>query len=103
MPSTGSINDTIRFADDSLEADGTGGFGRRCDSERAATGEALARRAAERARDGDREALRFLYLRYSGAVHAYVRSILGDKHAAEDVTQTVFFRLPMKLQRYRTG
>ena len=102
MPSS-SNRDTIRLAADSLEAAGTAGFGGRCGSDRTAVGEALARRAAERARGGDREALRFLYLRYSDAVYAYVRSIVGDEHAAEDVTQTVFSRLAMRLQRYRTG
>ena len=57
----------------------------------------------DRARDGDEEALRFLYLRYSGMVFSYVCSIVNDEHAAEDITQIVFARLAMRLQRYRAG
>ena len=56
-----------------------------------------------RARAGDKEALRFLYLRYSDAVFTYLCRVLGDEHAAEDVTQTLFSRLAMRLQRYRAG
>jgi RNA polymerase sigma-70 factor, ECF subfamily len=35
----------------------------------------------------------FLYESYAGAVHAYVRRIVRDEHAAEDVTQSVFAKL----------
>src|SRR4051812_11012482 len=100
MPSITSIDETIRLAADGLEAGSTGGFGRRADGD---TCEELVRRAAHRARAGDEGALRFLYLRYSPSVFSYVRSMLGDEHAAEDVTQTVFARLAMRLQRYKSG
>ena len=96
-------HDTIRLAADGLEADRHGRLQATERRRRTDAGEALARRAAERARDGDEEALRFLYLRYSDAVFTYVCSIVGDEHAAEDVTQTVFSRLAMRLQRYRAG
>ena len=49
------------------------------------------------------DALRFLYLRYSDSVFSYVSSIVRDEHAAEDITQTVFSRLSMRLQRYKGG
>jgi RNA polymerase sigma-70 factor (ECF subfamily) len=100
MRSDTRINETIRLAADGLEAVSTGGFGRRTGGD---TCEELVRRAADRARAGDEGALRFLYLRYSPAVFSHVRAMLGDEHAAEDVTQTVFARLAMRLQRYRSG
>jgi RNA polymerase sigma-70 factor (ECF subfamily) len=100
MRSDTRINETIRLAADGLEAVSTGGFGRRTGGD---TCEELVRRATDRARAGDEGALRFLYLRYSPAVFSHVRAMLGDEHAAEDVTQTVFARLAMRLQRYRSG
>src|SRR3954452_2928230 len=100
MPSITRINETIRLAADGLEAVSTGGFGRRTGGD---TCDELVRRATDRARAGDEEALRFLYLRYSPAVFSYVRAMLGDEHAAEDVTQTVFARLAMRLRRYKSG
>src|SRR4051794_12814042 len=103
MPSTTSINRTIRQAADMLEAADTSGFGRRGHDDRSDTAELLVRRAANRARAGDVQALRFLYLRYSPGVFSHVRSMLGDEHAAEDVTQTVFARLAIRLQRYKDG
>jgi len=56
--------------------------------------------AVARARDGDSDAQRLLYLRYADDVYASVCSIVSDEHAAEDITQTVFARLPVRLQRY---
>src|SRR3954447_21104376 len=97
------IDETIRLAADGLEAVSTGGLGRRSGGDRSDTCEELVRHAADRARAGDEEALRFLYLRYSHAVLSYVRAMLGDAHAAEDVTQTVFARLAIRLQRYKGG
>jgi RNA polymerase sigma-70 factor (ECF subfamily) len=60
----------------------------------------LARAAAERARDGDEDALRLLYLRFADNVYSYVCTIVRDEHDAEDVTQAVFARLPAALQHY---
>jgi RNA polymerase sigma-70 factor, ECF subfamily len=65
--------------------------------------ERAVRDAVERARDGNVEALGFLYQRYSDPVLGYVRSIVRDAHAAEDITQVIFSRLPMRLQRYKGG
>ena len=56
--------------------------------------------AVVRAREGDSEAQRLLYLRYAGDVYAFVRSLVSDEHDAEDITQTVFARLPSRLGRY---
>jgi RNA polymerase sigma-70 factor, ECF subfamily len=103
MPSIISINETIRLAADALQAASTGHFRRRIAGDRSSAGEQLVRQAVDRARDGDVDALRFLYLRYSDAVFSYVSPLLRDEHAAEDVTQTVFSRLSMRLQRYKGG
>lgn len=51
------------------------------------------RRAVDRAKAGDREALRYLYLRFSGNVYGYALGIVADEHEAEDVTQQVFARV----------
>jgi RNA polymerase sigma-70 factor, ECF subfamily len=58
------------------------------------------RLAVERAKAGDREAIRYLYLRYADNVYSYVGSILRNHHEAEDVTQQVFARLQESLQHY---
>ena len=57
-------------------------------------------RAVARAKEGDRDALRFLYIRYADNVFGYVRSILRDEHDAEDVTQHVFAKLMTVLGKY---
>ncbi|MGO9751811.1 MAG: RNA polymerase sigma factor [Solirubrobacteraceae bacterium] len=56
--------------------------------------------AVARAKEGDEEALRFLYLRYSDNIYGYVRSIVRDEHEAEDVTQHVFAKLMTVLVKY---
>ncbi len=56
--------------------------------------------AVVRAQRGDREALRFLYLRYKDNVYGYVSSMLRNPHEAEDVTQHVFLKLMSVLDRY---
>jgi RNA polymerase sigma-70 factor (ECF subfamily) len=60
----------------------------------------LTRLAVERAKDGDEEALRFLYVRYSDNIYGYVRSIVRDDHEAEDVTQHVFAKLLTSIGKY---
>ena len=57
-------------------------------------------RAAARAKEGDREAVRYLYLRYSDNVYGYVRSIVRDDHEAEDVTQHVFAKVMTVIGKY---
>jgi RNA polymerase sigma-70 factor (ECF subfamily) len=58
------------------------------------------RLAVARAKEGDREALRFLYIVYSHNIYGYVRSIVHDDHEAEDVTQHVFAKLMTTLVKY---
>jgi RNA polymerase sigma-70 factor, ECF subfamily len=62
--------------------------------------ERLTRLAVTRAKQGSSAALRFLYLRYAADTHRYVRSIVGDHHEAEDVTQNVFVKLMPTLSSY---
>jgi RNA polymerase sigma-70 factor (ECF subfamily) len=57
-------------------------------------------RAIARAKQGDQDALRFLYLRYAERVYGYVVSIVRDEHEAEDVTQKVFLNLIIRLHHY---
>jgi RNA polymerase sigma-70 factor, ECF subfamily len=56
--------------------------------------------AIARAKQGDREALRFLYVQYADNVYGYVASIVKDDHEAEDITQLVFAKLIRVLPKY---
>jgi RNA polymerase sigma-70 factor (ECF subfamily) len=56
--------------------------------------------AVARAKEGDQEAVRFLYVVYVHNIFGYVRSIVRDDHEAEDVTQHVFAKLLTALPRY---
>ena len=58
------------------------------------------RLAVARAKEGDQEALRFLYVSYSNNIYGYVRSIVRDDHEAEDVTQHVFAKLITTIAKY---
>ena len=58
------------------------------------------RLAVARAKQGDHEALRYLYVSYSHNIYGYVRSIVRDDHEAEDVTQHVFAKLITAIVRY---
>ena len=58
------------------------------------------RLAVARAKEGDQEAMRFLYITYSHNVYGYVRSIVRDDHEAEDITQHVFAKLMTTLVKY---
>jgi RNA polymerase sigma-70 factor (ECF subfamily) len=58
------------------------------------------RLAVARAKEGDREALRYLYVTYSHNIYGYVRSIVQDDHEAEDVTQQVFAKLMTAITKY---
>jgi RNA polymerase sigma-70 factor (ECF subfamily) len=58
------------------------------------------RLAVARAKEGDRDALRYLYVTYSQNIYGYVRSIVRDDHEAEDVTQHVFAKLMTTLVKY---
>jgi RNA polymerase sigma-70 factor, ECF subfamily len=56
--------------------------------------------AVARAKEGDQDALRFLYITYSHNIYGYVRSIVRDDYEAEDVTQMVFAKLMTTLVKY---
>jgi RNA polymerase sigma-70 factor, ECF subfamily len=72
------------------------------DDARSAHGDdAHLRWALDRARGGDPEGVRILYLRYRGLVRAAALGVLHDSEEAEDVLQTVFERLMTRLDRYR--
>jgi RNA polymerase sigma-70 factor (ECF subfamily) len=57
-------------------------------------------RAVISAKQGDVDALHYLYVRYAGHVYGYVASIVRDEYDAEDVTQQVFAKLMVILARY---
>ncbi len=56
--------------------------------------------AVARAKEGDQEALRFLYVSYAHNIYGYVRSIVRDDHEAEDLTQQVFAKLMSTVGKY---
>ena len=60
----------------------------------------LERRAVTRAKQGDWDAIHYLYVRYGDDVRAYVRSIVKDHHDAEDITQSLFARLMTAIRKY---
>jgi RNA polymerase sigma-70 factor (ECF subfamily) len=62
--------------------------------------ERMLNRAIMQARDGDRDALRYLYVRYADKVYGHVRGYIRDDSEAEDVTQQVFAKLIGALTKY---
>src|SRR5947209_19531444 len=56
--------------------------------------------AVARAKQGDRAAIRFLYLRYADNIYGYARSIVRNDHDAEDIVQQVFTRMMTAIQSY---
>ena len=52
------------------------------------------------ARDGDASAFERIVKRYSGPIYRYVRNVVGDDHAAEDVAQQVFINVYRSLNRF---
>jgi RNA polymerase sigma-70 factor (ECF subfamily) len=79
----------------------SGGFVSKMGINKDPEGDRLVIQAVSRAKAGDREAVRFLYLRYVDNVYGYVRSIVRDEHEAEDVTQHVFAKLMTALPKYQ--
>jgi RNA polymerase sigma-70 factor (ECF subfamily) len=59
------------------------------------------RRAIAAAQTGDLGAAHFLYASYKDNVYGYVRSLVGNEHDAEDVTQAVFAKLLIVIGKYR--
>lgn len=79
---------------------GTIGFSRRSTLNESPDMREKTRLAVARAKDGDQEAVRFLYVSYSHNIYGYVRSIVRDEHEAEDVTQHVFAKLITTIVKY---
>ena len=79
---------------------GTVGFRTRATLDDAPETHEKTRLAVARAKEGDQEALRYLYVTYSQNIYGYVRSIVRDDHEAEDVTQHVFAKLMTTLVKY---
>jgi RNA polymerase sigma-70 factor, ECF subfamily len=69
---------------------------------RRAWDESDVKRLVGAAQAGDRDAMRALYVRFSGGVRVYVGRIVPQRDA-EDVTQQVFAKLLTELDRYRPG
>jgi RNA polymerase sigma-70 factor (ECF subfamily) len=78
----------------------TGAFRAKSSLDETSASAALVSRAVARAKEGDREAVRFLYLQYADNVYGYVRSIVRDDYEAEDVTQQVFTKLIVVIGKY---
>ena len=94
----------VRRAADRLEATAArSGYRRRRQLDHPPDAEALVAAATARARDGDDDALRLLYLLYADNVFGYVLAIVHDEHDAEDITSEVFARLPRALTHYQVS
>ena len=101
LSNTAGDQGAIRREADQIEAAlGRGRFRRRRTIDQSPRNERLVAAAVARAKDGDADALRFLYLRYADNVYGYVCSIVRDEHEAEDITQHIFAKLLTSLERY---
>jgi RNA polymerase sigma-70 factor (ECF subfamily) len=101
LSTIGGAEGAIRREADQIEsALGRGRFRRRRKLDHSPQAERLVLAAVARAKDGDADALRFLYLRYADNVYGYVCSIVRDEYEAEDVTQQIFAKLLTALKRY---
>jgi len=90
----------LSHAEDSSSGVLSGRFRRSTSLDESELGRRRVSRAVARAKQGDREALRFLYIEYADNVYGYVASIVKDEHEAEDVTQLVFAKLMTVLPKY---
>jgi RNA polymerase sigma-70 factor (ECF subfamily) len=101
LSTIGGAQGVIRREADQIEAAlGRGQFRRRRKIDHSPRAERLVLAAVAQAKDGDADALRFLYLRYADNVYGYVCSIVRDEFEAEDVTQQIFAKLMTALARY---
>jgi RNA polymerase sigma-70 factor, ECF subfamily len=60
----------------------------------------MVQHAVTRAKAGDQDAIRYLYVRYADNVYGYVESIVRSPHEAEDVTQQLFTKLISIIKTY---
>src|SRR3954463_9309815 len=99
---TGQV--AVRRAAGRLEATAArSGYRRRRQLVHPPDADALVAAATERARDGDDDALRLLFLLYADNLFGYVLAIVRDEHDAEDITSEVFARLPRALSHYKVS
>ena len=59
--------------------------------------------AVARAKEGDTNALHFLYVRFADDVCGYVNSIVRSLDDSRDITKSVFGKLMTTIQRYEPG
>jgi RNA polymerase sigma-70 factor (ECF subfamily) len=69
----------------------------------AAIEELAVRRLVQRAKAGDHDAMRQLYLHFAPHVHDYVKRIVVNPDDADDLTQQIFAKLLNELWRYEPG
>ncbi|HEY2631517.1 MAG TPA: RNA polymerase sigma factor [Solirubrobacteraceae bacterium] len=81
--------------------DGQVGFRRRTTLDESPEAAREIRLAIARTKEGDRDALRLLYVRYSNNVYGYICSIVRDEQEAEDLTQHVFMKLITVIVQYK--
>jgi RNA polymerase sigma-70 factor, ECF subfamily len=97
-----TMTDTFRARADLLDTRRSGfGFHNKPALEESPAALRQVTQAVARAKEGDREAVRFLYLQYADNVYGYVRSIVRDDFEAEDVTQQVFAKLMTVIGKYQ--
>lgn len=65
-----------------------------------ALGDPVVGRAVARSKQGDVDALHFLYVRYADEVFGLVESLVHDAALADRITQVVFRQLTTSVQRY---
>ena len=90
----------LRHAEDTSSGVLSGRFRRSTSLDDSELGRRRISAAVVRAKRGDRDALRFLYVQYADNVYGYVASIVKDEHEAEDITQLVFAKLMTVLPKY---
>jgi RNA polymerase sigma-70 factor (ECF subfamily) len=81
--------------------DGQVGFRRRATLDESEEASREIKLAVARTKEGDREALRLLYVRFSDNVYGYICSIVRDEQEAEDLTQHVFMKLIAVIGQYQ--
>ncbi len=62
--------------------------------------DAAVMRAVAAAKRGEGQGIHFLYVSFAPSVQRYVRGIVADEHEAEDITQQVFAKLMVVIDRY---
>lgn len=60
----------------------------------------LVQQAVRRAKEGDGDALHFLYVRYAQDLNRYVNGLVRDPHEADDIVQNVFAKLITGIGKY---